>query len=122
MFAVRVGADMSGRDYDLPTSLAFAAAVIVFCQPLYLFDAGFLLSFGALLGIAVVEPVLKIYSVVPGFLRGGTAIHLVLLPILLYYYYEIPTYSLLLNLAVIPLMSFVLGAGIFGSLAALFYM
>ena len=41
MFAVRVGADMSGRDYDLPTSLAFAAAVIVFCQPLYLFDAGF---------------------------------------------------------------------------------
>ena len=90
MFAVRVGADMSGRDYDLPTSLAFAAAVIVFCQPLYLFDAGFLLSFGALLGIAVVEPVLKIYSVVPGFLRGGTAIHLVLLPILLYYYYEIP--------------------------------
>lgn len=122
MFAVRVGADMSGRDYDLPTSLAFAAAVIVFCQPLYLFDAGFLLSFGALLGIAVVEPVLKIYSVVPGFLRGGTAIHLVLLPILLYYYYEIPTYSLLLNLAVIPLMSFVLGAGIFGSLAALFDM
>ena len=121
MFAIRVGADMSGRDYDLPTSLAFAAAVIVFRQPLYLFDAGFLLSFGALFGIAVVEPVLKMYVVVPGFLRGGVAIHLVLLPILLYYYYEIPTYSILLNLAVIPLMSLVLGMGIFGSLAALLH-
>lgn len=118
MFVVRVGADLCGREYDLPTSLALAAAVIVFRQPLYLFDAGFLLSFGALLGIIVVEPVLKSYRIVPRIFQGGLAIQIVLLPILLYYYYEIPTYSIFLNLAVIPLMSCVLGAGVLGSMAA----
>ena len=58
MFLVRVGADMTGRDYDLPTSLALAAAVICAWQPLYLSDAGFLLSFGAILGIWLLSPVI----------------------------------------------------------------
>ena len=48
MFFVRIGADMTGRDYDLPTSLALAAAALVWGNPLSLTDAGFLLSFGAL--------------------------------------------------------------------------
>ena len=38
-----------------------------------------------------------------------------LLPVMLYYYFEFPLYSLLLNLLVVPLMSVVLGAGIAGS-------
>ncbi len=121
MFVIRVGADMSGRDYDLLTSLSLAAIVIIARQPLYLFDAGFLLSFGALLGIAVVEPVLKNCTMIPSFLRGGMAIQIVLFPLLLYYYYEIPIYAVFLNLAVIPLMSFVLGAGILGSFVAVLH-
>lgn len=116
MFFVRVGADMTGRDYDLPTSLALAAVVITMCQPLYLFDAGFLLSFGALAGIAVVNPVLEEWNVLPKIMRASMAIQLVLLPILLYYYFEIPIYAMFLNLLVIPMMSVVMGAGIFGSL------
>lgn len=121
MFIIRVGADVIGRDYDLPTSLALAAAVIILRQPLYLFDAGFLLSFGALTGIAVVNPVLEKWSIIPKIFQVSIAVHLVLLPILLYYYFEIPTYSLLLNLLVIPLMSAVLGIGVLGSLTAVFW-
>lgn len=115
MFVVRIGADMSGRDYDLPTSLSLAAAVIVLRQPLYLLDAGFLLSFGALLGIAFINPLLENLHIVPKILCAGISIHLTLLPVLLYYYFELPIYSLLLNLLVIPLMSVVLGVGILGS-------
>lgn len=115
MFIVRIGADMSGRDYDLPTSLALAAAVIAARQPLYLLDAGFLLSFGAIAGIAVINPVLEEFGVLPKFFCAGVSIQLALLPVLLYYYFELPTYSVLLNLLVVPLMSGVLGIGIFGS-------
>lgn len=126
MFIVRMGADITGRDYDLPTSLSLAAAVIVAWQPLYLLDAGFLLSFGALLGITAVYPCLEFC-----FLRGkkekkmfgsvlaSLAINLTLLPLMLYFYFEFPLYSIVLNLLVIPLMSLVLGTGVIGSIAVL---
>ncbi len=118
MFLVRIGADMSGRTYDMPTSLSAAAAVIVIWQPLYLMDAGFLLSFGAILGVALVYPVLDGLHVVPKLFCAGLSIHLMLLPVMLYYYFEFPLYSLLLNILVIPLMSVVLGVGIAGSALA----
>lgn len=116
MFIIRIGAEISGRVYDLPTSLSVAAAGIIFWQPLYLYDAGFLLSFGAILAIVVVEPIFRFYKVVPKSLSGGIAIQLVTFPIVLYFYFEMPLYSQILNIFIIPLMSVVLGAGIIGSL------
>lgn len=144
MFLITIGADITGRDYDMPTSLALSAAVITAWQPLYLFDAGFLLSFGALGGIAVVapclefcfmkekkerkkyrdvrEPVLIVYwkkqrERCKKELCSGLAVHITLLPILLYFFFEFPPYSVLLNLFVIPLTSALMGGGIIGSMA-----
>ena len=57
MFAMRMGAEITGREYDALTGLAAAAVWICLRQPLYLTDAGFLLSFGAILGIILIEPV-----------------------------------------------------------------
>lgn len=157
MFLVRVGADMTGRDYDLATSLALAAAVLCWRQPLYITDAGFLLSFGAILGLVLLSPVfaemlrtgerketvrkngrvkgriktgrgkaecLKAGSVKAGqWLAGGLAsslsVNLLLLGPVLYFYFEIPPYSVLLNLLVIPVMPVAMGAGIAGSILAL---
>ena len=116
MFAIRIGADISGRVYDLPTSLSVAAAGIVLWQPLYLYDAGFLLSFGAILGIALVEPIFRFYKIVPKTLSGGMSIQLITFPIVLYFYFEFPLYSQILNIVIIPLMSVILGVGIIGSL------
>ncbi len=121
MFTVRMGAEITGRTYDMPTSLSLAAAVIVLWQPLYLLDAGFLLSFGAIVGILAVSPVLEHFQVLPGVLCASSGIHLMLLPIMLYYYFEIPVYSMLLNLLVVPLMSVVLGVGVLGSGLAVFW-
>ena len=159
MFLVRVGADMTGRDYDLPTSLALAAAVICAWQPLYLSDAGFLLSFGAILGIWLLSPVTaellgcgrekksgrawKTMRDRPG--RTGTekikkalavrmqktaascaeslaasiAVNLMLLGPMLYFYFEIPPYSVLLNILVIPVMPLAMGAGLGGLILAM---
>lgn len=45
-------------------------------------------------------------------LQAGMAILAVTLPVQLYYYYELPLYAQLLNLFVIPAMSFVMGLGL----------
>lgn len=116
MYAVRMGAEILGRDYDLLTALSLAAVVLISWQPLYLSDTGFQLSFGAILGIAIVEPVLQKCRWIPKLFCPGLAIQLTLLPVMLNAYFEIPPWSILLNLFVIPLMSGVLALGIFGSL------
>ena len=54
-------------------------------------------------------------------LTAGIGINLVILPILLYYFFEFPLYSFVLNLFVIPLMSVLLFLGMAGSLLALWF-
>lgn len=51
-----------------------------------------------------------------GGLTASIGINLVILPILLYYFFEFPLYSLFLNLFVIPMMSVLLFMGMAGSL------
>lgn len=120
MLLFRIGADMSGRVYDMITALMVAAGVTVGIQPLYLMDAGFLLSYGAILGILFILPMLEENLRCPKKLLSGVltsvAINVMLFPIMLWFYYEIPTYSLLLNFIIIPLTSVLLGVGMMGSL------
>lgn len=144
MLLLRIVADICGRVYDMLTALMLAAALTVFYQPLYLTDAGFWMSYGAILGILLVLPALKktlcvrweelskkctglcsgiiylLLSAVFSALLSSLAVNLILFPILLWFYFEFPTYSLLLNMIVIPLMSLVLGFGMLGSLLTWF--
>ncbi len=118
MFLIKIGADITGRVYDLPTSLSVAAAVIICRSPQYFFDAGFLLSFGAVLGIILLKPILeKLFPCETKWAEGicfSVAIQLFLFPVTLYFFFEVPTYALLLNIFVIPLMPFLLGMALFG--------
>ena len=146
MFLFRVGADMTGRHYDAPTALSVAAVAVLLWRPLSLYEGGFWLSFGAVFAILAVVPVVqKAFVRVSsgsqkqnvdgtalsayfegirehmwkGILQGlmaSISINLVILPVLLYYFFEFPIYSLLLNLFVIPLMSVLLFLGMAGSL------
>lgn len=150
MYVVRMGAEITGRVYDMPTATAFAAAGVIIWRPLYLLDAGFLLSFGAIVGLMMIYPVLTrgkvarmrkklqkcyrlstmnhqkdekwklrcrkfVLQLMEG-AYGSLSIHLMLLPALLYFFFEFPPYSILLNLLVIPLMSWMLTMGMLGSL------
>ena len=94
-------------------------------NPRYLTDAGFLLSFFAVLGVAVLAPLIRNTcscknKLLESFLVS-LAIQLTTIPIVLYFYFEIPLYGVLLNLVVIPLMSLVLGFGIAGGMAGLIF-
>jgi len=113
MFLFRVGADMTGRHYDSPTALSAAALTTIIWKPLYLYDGGFWLSYGAILAIILVLPVFE--SLPFQGLWASISINAVTLPVLLYYFFEIPLYSVFLNMIVIPLMSVVLVCGLSGS-------
>ena len=90
MFLFRVGADVTGRKYDMPTALSVAAVIAVGSNPLYLYDGGFLLSFGALLAICTVIPLVKEESQQPVMVRilwPGIAMNCVLWPVILYFFF-----------------------------------
>lgn len=125
MFGMKLAAELLGRTYDMLTALAVAAVLILAEQPLYLYHSGFLLSFGAILGIGCLSDVVKpngFYNKITSSLCGSLSIFLIHFPIMLCVYYEFPVYSFLLNLVVIPAMTFVMAAGLgclaFGSLPA----
>lgn len=117
MFLVCILADVVGRTYDLLSALAFAAMLTLLQEPLLLYDSGFLLSFGALLGIGLVSPAID--KIIPGknkiakALKMSLSINLFTLPLTFFFFYQYPVYSILLNLVMIPLMTYLLLAGIF---------
>ena len=140
MFLLFLAAGLLKRTPDLPTSLAVAALFLLVPRPQRILDAGFQLSFSAVLGIAVMIPVLQdgwedaapslrvangVTDGVVGwnlvraaiaracrFLRknilAGLGITMTMLPFLLIHFYEWSPWSVLLNLAVIPLMGILL--------------
>lgn len=126
MFIIRVGADITGRVYDSRTSLAVAGIGILIWLPLSLYEGGFLLSFGAILGIIYIQPLWKSFSEEFGKWGEGIgasiSIQLMVLPIMLWCYYEISPYSILANLVVIPIMSLLLGVGICGIASSVIWM
>ena len=120
MLLVKIGAEITGRVYDMLTAAMLGAAITVCYQPLYLTDGGFFLSYGAILGIALVLPAIEqSFPCRNKWLSGfyaSLAINIVLFPMTLWFFYVFPTYSVLLNMFVLPLVGPVLGLGIAGSL------
>lgn len=136
MFLLFLAARLLKRTPDLPTSLAVAALLLLVPRPQRILDAGFQLSFSAVLGIAVMIPVLqdgwedaapslRVTDGVAGWniartaivrtcrllrknILAGLGITMTMLPFLLIHFYEWSPWSVLLNLAVIPLMGILL--------------
>ncbi|MDO4170744.1 MAG: DNA internalization-related competence protein ComEC/Rec2 [Lachnospiraceae bacterium] len=113
MLILLIGADIKGRGYDFLSSASLAGILILGESPYYLFDAGFLLSFGAIFAIGCVNPCF--YNWKKGKqLWLGLSIWFVLLPIQLWFFYEISPSSIFLNFLVIPVMPFLLFFGFVG--------
>lgn len=116
MFLYGLYAKIFHRTADSPTILAFSAAVILTVCPQNLFSSSFLLSFGAVCGIIFLKPALQRERKQPLFesLITSFSVFLFLLPLQLYFYYEISMTGIFLNLGVIPLMSILVLLGILG--------
>lgn len=115
MFLLHMLAKMMGRTYDMLTAAGVAAVLILLEQPLYLYYGGFIFSFGCVLGIGLLMPALtESKNPLPAWWKcilSGCAMAAISYPMYLWFYYQFPPYSVLLNLFVVPLMSFLMAAG-----------
>lgn len=120
MFGLKLAAPLAGRTYDMLTAMTAAALLILVHQPLYLTHSGFLFSFGAICAIGLLPEVSVHLPSGNTFLKAlsaGIWVSLAMLPVHLWFYYEFPPYSVLLNLVVIPCMGVLLISGV-GVMAA----
>ncbi len=112
MFGVLILSEFLGRTYDLLSSLAFADVVILLCRPLEITDSAFVLSFGAVLGIGLLKPVFD--RMIPGknrlldLLRLSLSVTVFTFPLVLHFFYQIPLYSVLFNLILVPMVAILL--------------
>lgn len=101
---------------DIYTSIATAAFVLLIYQPLYLYDVGFQLSFGAVISIIVLSPVLERIYFIPKTIRlyliSTLAASLGTYPIIAYHFNTISVIGIVVNLLVLPLVSILVCFGI----------
>ncbi len=118
MVLMRMWADCLGRTYDMRTAVSVSGLILLVKSPGLLFQAGFQLSFGAVLTLSMAQPVLEEWLGAKKrwqrTLLAGIAVQAATCPVVAFHYFEYPVFGILLNLAVIPLMSYVLLSGILG--------
>lgn len=118
MMSCMLLARLVGRPYDALSALSLSAICQLCVHPFTLFQTGFLLSYGTVLGILLfVKPFQELgegKALFPEALWGSLGIQLVTLPILLFSYYEISVYSVIANFLLLPLMGGILSASVGG--------
>lgn len=121
MFCLMLAGDILGRTYDMLTAAGIACLCMLVENPWRIGDAGFLLSFSAVLSLGIVVPVLQ-EAMEPfrksrfrRYLADGICSSVVLQimtgPIVAWFYYDVPVYGVLLNMIVIPLMTPLVACG-----------
>ncbi len=133
MYLIRMLGQILGRTYDRLTALGVTGAAMVWTNPRYLQQSGFLLSFSSVLGVCLLCPAIEASYVgkntaplgVTPFKRavrtafraigesaaGSLSVTLATLPVQLWFYFEAPVYAVFLNLLVLPLVKPLMLAG-----------
>ena len=124
MYLTMLWSNIPGKDYDPINALSLAGMIILCQNPLLLFSASFQMSFMAVLGAVWVFPkvffMLNTENKMMESLMLCICIQVVTLPLSLFYYFEIPTYAMLLNFILLPMVSILLTDGMAGGLLGVF--
>lgn len=116
MFIFGLVAPIFCRSHDKLTSLAFAGACLAVWEPLLMFDAGVQLSFLAVMGIVLLYPTFldihRHHMKVADGLWVSFAVTYMTVPVIMRTYYEVPLYSLLANVCVLPFVPVLIGLGL----------
>ncbi|MCR5650916.1 MAG: DNA internalization-related competence protein ComEC/Rec2 [Lachnospiraceae bacterium] len=126
MFLLLLLSDCIGRSYDLLSALCVSGCIILISEPYSICDTSFIMSFGAVTGIGIVKPALD--SLFPSknrfvdSLKLCVAINIFSFPVTLYFYFQIPLYSVFLNLLIIPLMGLLLVLALISGAFGLIYL
>lgn len=151
MFLCLVLGKMLGRRRDHITTICLAGIFLLLWNPFVILNSGFQMSFAAIIGILIVWPKVfyllglkkkfnareldenatekekrhMVYIIIKHKIINAVLfslnISVFMAPIIAYYYYQLPTYSFLLNLIVVPLMGVVIVSGVLGVLGGLVF-
>lgn len=111
---------------DIYTSVGTAALILLIYQPLYLYDIGFQLSFGAVISIVLLSPVLDRLYFIPKpiklYLISTLAASLGTYPIIAYHFNTISLIGILVNILVLPLSSILVCFGIISTIIGMVWL
>ncbi len=118
MFSFIVAGESIGRRTNVYNTLAASAFCLLFYNPWFLWDAGFLLSYTAVLSIVVfMKPVYKWFYIKNKLLNSIWQLNAVTLsaqvltlPIVLFYFHQFPNLFLFTNAVAVPLSGLILYA------------
>lgn len=135
MFGLLMAAKILGYSYDSLTALSLTAMVQLWDNPFLLEYAGFLFSYGAVLGVSLVYRVFqnsrkaeeekqkknlgvlqKTLSKIRDTIAVSLCIQLAILPLSLYFYYEMSVYSIVINACILPFLGILLFLGVVGGI------
>jgi competence protein ComEC len=142
MFSFSVLAMVTGASYDGITALMAVGSIMLLVNPILIDYSGFVFSFGTVIGVMLfAAPVHLKYTeykrkkwddakkmglhdeniyhptaldIIMGQLIFSIAIQIFTIPIISFYYYEIPVYGAFLNLFLLPLFPYLLVSGLAG--------
>ncbi len=119
-----------GKDYDMVTSMSIALIITLLIEPFRILDGGIWLSYGAVSGVIMGRYIIRLFEGANPFKRlkkkrkriykllctiiVTLSVNIVLSPIMLFLYYELPVYSLISNMLVVPVMGILIFIGIIG--------
>lgn len=120
MFTLMGLAQMRSRNPSIFNPLALSAMVLVLYDPFILFSVGFQLSYLALLGILLFQPVIvswwtpksKLVDYMWQITSVGMAAQLATFPLSVHYFHVFPTYFMLANVVAIPGAFAIMACGI----------
>ncbi len=115
MFTCIVIAESTGRKTFIYNSLAASAFILLCINPFWLWDAGFQLSYSAVLSIVIfMKPVYnalyfknKLVDNIWKLIAVSLAAQVLTTPVSIYHFHQFPVYFLLTNLLAVPLSSLI---------------
>ncbi|OMQ08412.1 ComEC/Rec2 family competence protein [[Flexibacter] sp. ATCC 35103] len=128
MFSFLATGNHLRRSGSIYHTLLVSMLLILLFEPYFLFDVGFQLSYLALLFIVWLQPLLKriwtpkkkILITIWNALTVSFAAQIGTLPLCLYYFHQFPGLFFVTNIVIIPILSFIMIAGIIVMIYAVF--
>ena len=128
MFLIYLLAQCLGRRYDTCAALAVLAVSLLVENPFLMHDVSFQFSFLAVFAVVTAGMVLPKKEEAGRVQRltdpvcMALLLQLFTLPLVAYYYYELPLYALFLNLCLLPYLGVALAFGLIGGVAGTFFL
>ncbi len=133
MYLIHMLGEIWGKTYDMLTAMGVLLVILLFNNPMLVYHSGFLLSFSSVCGVGLLGPVFlkdrrvwrarpydsmwikwikkRIEGISSGFWIS-LSVTMFTLPLQMFFFYQLPVYSVLLNLLVIPFVGMVMVIGL----------